>query len=129
MSASHKAALAEGRVQGRKVRYYLEALNASKRKRGRKRTPDSIRERLSRIEEALSTASPLKQVQLVQERIDLSEELASSQQSMDISELEKDFVEVAAGYSGRKGISYAAWRQSGVPASVLKRAGITRSGD
>ena len=41
MSAEHKAALAEGREQGRAVREYLEALEAHKPRRGRKRTPDS----------------------------------------------------------------------------------------
>ncbi len=127
MSEEHKAALAEGRAQGRKVRYYLEALNANKPKRGRKRTPDSIRRRLDRIEDELPRANALKQVQLVQERIDLADELATGEQSMDISELEQDFVEVAAGYSERKGITYAAWRESGVDASVLKKAGISRS--
>ena len=49
MSDEHKAALAEGRNQGRAVRGYLEALEAHKPKRGRKRTPDSIKKRLERI--------------------------------------------------------------------------------
>ena len=128
MSDEHKAALAEGRVQGRKVRYYLEALKAKRGKPGRRRTPDSIRKRLDRIEEELQTANALTQVQLVQERIDLADELATNRQAMDISELEDDFVEVAAGYSDRKGITYAAWRESGVPPAVLKKAGISRSG-
>ncbi len=33
----------------------------------------------------------------------------------------------AKSYGERKGISYEAWRQLGVPAEVLKRAGITKS--
>ena len=36
MSEAHKAALSEGRAQGRAVRRYLEALDAHKPKRGRK---------------------------------------------------------------------------------------------
>ena len=40
--------------------------------------------------------------------------------------LEDEFVDAASGYSQRKGISYTAWRELGVPASVLKRAGIGR---
>jgi hypothetical protein len=127
MSDDHKAALAEGREQGRKVRHYLEALDAHKPKRGRKRTPDSIRKRLDKIETELETADALKRVQLVQERIDLGEELAAGEQVMDLSELESDFIEVAAAYSERKGITYAAWRESGVDASVLKQAGISRA--
>ncbi|GIU89638.1 MAG: hypothetical protein KatS3mg010_0737 [Acidimicrobiia bacterium] len=44
----------------------------------------------------------------------------------DVGALEKEFVKVAKGYSARKGISYGAWREFGVPAEVLKKAGITR---
>jgi hypothetical protein len=36
-------------------------------------------------------------------------------------------VKAASAYSARKGISYAAWRELGVEAAVLKRAGISRS--
>jgi len=54
MSDAHKAALAEGRAQGRAVRRYLEALEAHKPKRGRKRTPDSVKKRLTAIETALT---------------------------------------------------------------------------
>ena len=75
MSNEHKAALAEGRNQGRSVRRYLEALEAHKPKRGRKRTPESVQKRLVRIEADLVTADPLKRLQLIQERLDLQAEL------------------------------------------------------
>ena len=127
MSDEHKAALAEGRNQGRAVRLYLEALEAHKPKRGRKRTPDSIKKRLDRINAELQEADPLKRVQLFQERIDLEAELQVGDTKVDLSALEKGFVQAAAPYSARKGISYAAWRELGVEAAVLKRAGISRS--
>ena len=127
MSAAHKAALAEGRAQGRAVRVYLEALDANRPKRGRKRTADSIRARLSKIEAELADAAPLQRLQLVQERMDLETELsAASAPTVDLEGLEKEFVEAAPGYSKRKGISYAAWREAGVPAATLKAAGISR---
>jgi len=127
MSKEHKAALAEGRNQGRAVRRYLEALEAHKPKRGRKRTTASISSRLQRIDAEIASADPLKRLQLLQERIDLTAELERAESKVDVSGLENDFVEAAAAYSARKGISYAAWRQLGVEASVLKRAGINRS--
>lgn len=127
MSKEHKAALAEGRNQGRAVRRYLEALEAHKPKRGRKRTAASISSRLQRIDAEIASADPLKRLQLLQERIDLTAELERAESKVDVSGLENDFVEAAAAYSARKGISYAAWRQLGVEASVLKRAGINRS--
>ncbi len=128
MSDEHKAALAEGRNQGRAVRRYLEALEAHKPKRGRRRTPDSIQKRLGKIDGELAGADPLKRLQLVQERIDLLAELDTAGSKVDLSELEQGFVDAAAAYSDRKGISYAAWRQLGVEAAVLKRAGISRAG-
>lgn len=126
LTDSHKAALAEGRSQGRAVRRYLEALETTKPKRGRKRTPDSIRKRLERIDTEIGEADPLKRLQLVQERIDLTDELAQSDSPIDLSELEADFVASAKAYSERKGISYTAWRELGVPATTLKAAGIGR---
>lgn len=127
MSDDHKAALAEGREQGRKVRHYLDALEAHKPKRGRKRTPDSIAKRLSRIEQELDSADALKRVRLAQEQLDLQAELDRGENTEDIHALEEDFVDVAWAYSARKGISYQAWRSVGVEASILKRAGFNRS--
>lgn len=128
MSAEHKQALAIGREQGRAVRRYLEALEAHKPKRGRKRTPDSIQRRLDAIEERLPSADPLSRLQLVQERMDLQAELASKSNTVDIGSLEEEFVNAAREYGDRKGISYAAWREAGVDPAVLKRAGIRRGG-
>jgi len=126
LSDDHKAALAEGRAQGRAVRRYLEALDTHRPKRGRKRTPESMRKRLEKIESELQTADPLRRLQLVQERIDLDKEIETAETKVDLAELENDFVASAQSYSERKGISYAAWRELGVPASTLKLAGIGR---
>ena len=78
MSREHKAALAEGRDQGRAVRRYLEALEAHKPRRGRKRTPDSIKRRLTAVESEYASADPLKRLHLAQERLDLKAALAAS---------------------------------------------------
>ena len=71
MTDEHKAALAEGRAQGRAVRAYLEALEAHKPKRGRKRTPESMRSRLATIDATIDAADPMSRLQMVQERMDL----------------------------------------------------------
>jgi hypothetical protein len=126
MSDEHKAALAEGRTQGRAVRLYLEALAANKPKRGRKRTSESIQKRLDRITAELETADPLKRLQLTQEQLDLQQELEAGQATVDLSALEKGFIEAAGPYAARKGISYAAFRSIGVEPAVLKAAGIRR---
>ena len=128
MSDAHKSALAAGRAEGRAVRRYLEALDQHKPRRGRKRTSESIQKRLSAIEEKLGSADPLQRLQLVQERRDLQSELDREGKAADLTGLEAEFVNVAKGYSDRKGIGYSAWREVGVPSDVLGRAGITRSG-
>ena len=127
MSSDHKEALAQGRAEGRAVRAYLEALESNRPKRGRKRTKESITARLETLAEQLEGADPLKRLQLAQEELDLTDELARVDQGTDIGDLEAEFIKVAPSYAERKGISYGAFREVGVPASVLKAAGITRS--
>jgi hypothetical protein len=126
MSDDHKAALAEGRMQSRAVRDYLEALDAIKPKRGRPRTTDSIKKQLANVEATLPDAKAEERLLLIQQRIDLEAELGSVQAKTDLTDVEDAFVDVAAAYGERKGVSYAAWREAGVPAAVLKRAGVGR---
>lgn len=123
----HKAAMAEGRVEGRVVREYLEALRNSKGKPGRKRTPESVARRITAIESELHGANAVRELELVQERFDLERELATMQTKVDPKTLEAGFTKVASSYSKRKGITYAAWRAVGVEPAVLKKAGISRS--
>jgi hypothetical protein len=128
VSDDHKAAMAEGRTQSRAISAYLDALDAHKPKRGRKRTAESVDKRLAAIDKQLGSANPIKRLSLIQERLDLLNERAAMEGRVDLSQFEDDFVAAAAGYSERKGISYAAWRELGVPPAVLKRAGISRAG-
>jgi len=126
MTDQHKAALARGRVEGRIVREYLEGLRSTKPKRGRKRTPDTVNSRLAAITDELADASPMDELMLIQERRDLEAELERMSNVIDIKALENSFVEVAKSYADSKKISYQSWRDVGIEASVLKRAGITR---
>ena len=127
MSADHKAALAKGREEGRIVRRYLEALESSKPRRGRKRTPDSIRKRLVSIDSTLATADPLSRLHMVEEKQRLEAELSHTGDTVDMAALEKSFIKVARLYGERKGISYSAWRTVGVSAAVLQQAKIPRT--
>jgi len=127
MSADHKAALAQGRLESKVVREYLEALRNSKPKRGRKRSAETIQKRLDKIETELASADPLTELLLVQERRDLQDEFENLGSGNDLSDAENAFVSIAKSYSERRHISYATWREIGVDAAVLKRAGIPRS--
>ncbi|HEX5615265.1 MAG TPA: hypothetical protein VFZ83_08935 [Acidimicrobiia bacterium] len=131
MSDAHKQALAEGRAQSRAVRDYLDALEANRPKRGRRRTAETVERQLTETREALAAAGGSAKLELIQRRRDLEVELATLQAGgggIDLSALEQSFVEHGKAYAQRKAISYAAFREFGVPADVLKKAGISRAG-
>jgi hypothetical protein len=118
--------MALGRNESRAIATYLDALESNKPKRGRKRTPESITKRLGAIDKELPSASGIKKLSLIQERMDLQAEKGTMGMTVDLSSFEAEFVKAAKGYSERKGISYTAWRELGVPSAVLKKAGIGR---
>jgi hypothetical protein len=127
MSTGHKAALARGRAESATVRHYLEALETSKPRRGRKRTAASIDKRLGTIESQLAGADALTRLHLLQEQKDLLDERSRVDQVKDMSALEKEFIKVAKAYGERKGITYSTWRAAGVSATVLQKADISRA--
>ena len=111
------------------VRDYLKALEQNAPRRGRRRTPESVERQLAVLEGEMEGASVTKRLDLIQQRIDLEADLEALQQagSVDLSALEAGFATHAAAYGGRRGISYAAWREIGVSSATLKSAGIRRS--
>lgn len=128
MSDAHKKALATGREQGRAVRSYLEWLELRTPRRGRKR--DTSPERMAEIDEQIAeTDSVLQRLQLIQLRHDLEAAADAEEDPREEERVRRAFVKVARAYGRSKGISYASWREIGVPAAVLREAGITRSGD
>ncbi|MEY3806275.1 MAG: hypothetical protein RIR69_1087 [Actinomycetota bacterium] len=126
MSTAHKKALANGRNEGRIIREYLEIVEATKPKRGRRRTPESIARRLTTINTELKTADAVTKVRLIQERLNLRRELSGMKSKNEVVAAETKFVKVARSFSARNDISYDAWREFGVTPAVLKKAGITK---
>ena len=126
MSKTHKDALANGRVEGRVIREYLEIVEATKPRRGRRRTAESITQRLAVIAAELKTTDPVTKVRLIQERLDLRTELASMKSKNEVATAEAKFIKVAASFSERNEITFDAWREFGVTAAVLKKARISR---
>ncbi|MFA9432861.1 hypothetical protein [Egicoccus sp. AB-alg2] len=127
MSDDHKAALAKGRAQGRAVRDYLAALEQD-RKPGRRMDADTVKSRIEEVQQKIDAEpDPAKRVEMIQRRLDLEERLVNMAEDVDLEALEQGFVDAAAEYSERKGITYTAWREAGVPAAVLKQAGIRRT--
>ncbi|TAN31041.1 MAG: hypothetical protein EPN30_00535 [Actinomycetota bacterium] len=110
------------------VRKYLEALELSKPRRGRKRTIESITKQLNAIDNTIKGTHPLNRLHLTQKKIELTQELERIKNGPDIAELESQFVKVAMAYSKRKGISFPAWKELGVTPEVLAKAGIFPAG-
>ena len=114
MSKEHKEALAQGRREGAAVRRYLEAISATRGKRGRKRTPESVQRRIKAIDTELEGSDALQALLLRQERKDLEVEFNRLATKLDLKTLEKAFIKAAGPYGSRKGIDYSTWRDAGV---------------
>jgi len=127
MTAEHKAKLAAGRNESRAVARYLEALEAHRPKQGRKRTSESVAKQLAQTEAELKAATGIVRLELLQKQRDLKVEAERLSEGVDLSALEAEFVKVAKSYGERKGITYGTWRDFGVAADVLKKAGIQRT--
>jgi len=127
LSPSHKKALAEGRTLSATVNRYLAAVNTPK-KRGRKVSTATLNSRLVDARARLKTATGVDTVKTAQEVRDLQARLAqvNATTPTDMKSLEAAFVKVAKKFGANRGIGYGAWRDAGVPAVVLKRAGIAR---
>lgn len=127
MTQEHKDALAQGRRESKAIKGYLEALDAPKR-RGRPVTAESLQTKIADLDGTIRDESdPLRRVELIQARLDAEEALGGLEATENIDNLEAGFIEFGEAYSVRKGISYAAWREAGVPAPVLKSAGVKRT--
>ncbi len=126
MSDEHKAALAQGRKESRAIKRYLDAI--STRRPGRPVSPERLKARIATLEEKIaSEGDSLKVLGYRQDRLNAEADLQRAEAAVDIEAVEAGFVEHGASYSERKGISYAAWREQGVPSAVLAKAGMART--
>lgn len=123
MSAEHKAALAKGRAQAKAVREYLNLLEYDGRRSAL--SEEQLNTKIHEVEARIQdTSDPATRLELIQKRLDYEGQLKNATDGPDPEEVEKGFVQAAKEYSERKGISYPAWRELGVPAATLKAAGI-----
>jgi hypothetical protein len=110
------------RAETNAVAAYLTALKAP---RVPARSRAKLEQRRAQIEQWLSEeSSPIREVELIQQRLDIDAQLAQADQAARLPELEEAFVKVAASWAKRTGVGAAALREVGVPSSVLKAAGL-----
>jgi hypothetical protein len=128
LSAAHKRALAEGRTMSATVDRYLSAVNTPKR-RGRKVSKAALEQRLAVARTKARSATGVEKVLAAQDVRDLQTRIANMSVASggDIKSLEAAFVKIAKRFGENRGIGYGAWRDAGVPAVVLKKAGVART--
>ncbi len=128
MSAAHKKALAEGRTMSATVDRYLVAINTP-RKRGRKISRSTLEQRLADARLRVRSASGTDKVLAAQAVRDLQARLirANGATDIDVKAMETAFVKVAKKFGENRGIGYGAWRDAGVSAEVLRKAGVART--
>jgi hypothetical protein len=110
------------------VNRYLEAVTTPKR-RGRKVSKATLEQRLAAARTRFKTSAGVDKLLAAQEVRDLRARLTrlASESAVDVKSLEAAFVKIAKTFSENRGVTYGAWRDAGVPAPVLKKAGIQRT--
>lgn len=125
MSSDQRAAMSRGRIEASAVRKYLDALQASQSRSGKK-DASSITAQIEQVDKQMVDADALKVLKLRQRRRDLNKQLAALETQVRPEDLEQGFLEHANAYAERNGIEYSTWREAGVPARVLRSAGISK---
>jgi len=123
MTDEHKAAMSRARLEQNAVKMYLNLLQEDLRD-----LPKSIKRKgrsAAELAEALkNSVDPMERLTL---RPLLRAALEAEKPDPRKEKILHDFITYAAAYSERMGLTYADWREEGVPAAVLKDAGIKRS--
>lgn len=104
----------------------VEQLAVSLGAKGKSNDPEEIRTYVKELRESLPTRSALDALQTTQRIRDL---LAAADEMDNTEESPRGtFVRYGLAFARERGISYGAFRDCGVPASVLTDAGIPRTG-
>lgn len=120
----HLSKLEQGRQAGRAIRAYLDYLEVATAPKHRGRKVD-WQNRYDAAQAALAeTTDSIERLRYTQDIIDAEQELARQVPEVDVERLEEGFIKWGPWYTEHKGISRTAWRSVGVPAAVLRRAGL-----
>lgn len=120
---TQKKQVIAAKTEAQRISHYLRALE-TKKGRGPKKSPEVIERRLGEAKAKVPTSTGLRRLQAVQKVRNLERELAILSPNGSIEQYEKDFIASAKSYSQKNNIDYGSWRAVGVPARVLKKAGI-----
>lgn len=111
----------ERRAETNTVAAYLALCGAPKAAGDR----EALSAKRAELQRRVATAAtPIERLRLVQQRVDLDDAINRLVAQERRPEIEAAFIKVAAGWCDRNGISARALREVGVPADVLRQAGL-----
>lgn len=123
-AATHKQALFDAKSESQKISHYLRALENRKKGRGPRKNPDVLERRIASLQVYVKEATGLRRLQAVQRIRNMQREQSELADAGNFGKFEADFIASAKSYSEKNGIDYGSWREVGVDAAVLKKAGI-----
>lgn len=106
------------------IRRYFNSLDRPRTRKRKSPDVDKLHRRLDEVEGLLPSADPLRRVHLHQEQINLLRRLEEVETPVNPEEVEMKFIEYVAPWAEEKGVSWAALRAAGVPARILRQAGM-----
>jgi hypothetical protein len=113
--AERPAESGTGRAETNAVAAYLTALRAPK---APARSRANLEKRRAQIEQWIAEeSSPIREVELIQQRLDIDAQMAQIDQAARLPELEEAFVKVAASWATRSRVSAVALREGGCRAA------------
>lgn len=123
MTAEHRAALSQGKINNSAIRSYLTALE------GTSESPsgdlEKLKERMKTLEGALANGTdPLQKVRYAQDLINIRRKVTAIQSVADLQENEEKVIPLLLPYSEKAGVTRAAWKLLKVPDRVLDAAGF-----
>ncbi len=109
------------------LKRYLEMISEQSNP-GRRFSKGDLEERLAKTIDAIGNEDNLlTKLELTQRRMDLEKRINGLEDADDPADAEAEFIKVAQGYAERKGITYSAFRDVGVPATILAKTGVRRT--
>lgn len=112
------------RTETAAIKAYLAALEAAKSPSGR-RTAEFLAQQVEDLPVRISEEGDLlKRVMLTQQLLDAERDLAAREDHANLDAAQAEFVKHVRSFSERKGVTRQAWRSAGVPAAVLREAGV-----
>lgn len=129
VTEEHKAKMSQGIAAKKAIKAYLEALELTRPKVGapRKRSMETLQAELVEIQRQLNgDLDPMSRLELLPKRDAVQARIEEKALVAKVEPLADAFVKWAPWYSEHKGITYGHWRELGVPADVLGKAGISK---